>query len=162
MEIDSLQQLHILLRSVLLGWSLGLLYDLLRALRRRCRQPWLRSTLDALYGLMLFLLVFLFTLRVGGGELRVFLLAGLAIGLLLFFALCSALLRPVWDLWVDTVLRFLRLLILPFRLLLRQLKIFLHRLKKFFHFFRRCYIILFCKQGGLRPIRRKGRSHGRS
>ncbi len=162
MEIDSLQQLHILLRAVLLGWSLGLLYDLLRALRRRCRWSGLSAALDALYGLMLFLLVFLFALRVGGGELRVFLLAGLAVGLLLFFTLCSAALRPLWDLWVDAALRLLWLLGLPFRFLLRQLNFFRYRLKKLFHFFRRCYIILFCKQGGLRPIRRKGRSHDRS
>lgn len=162
MEIDSLQQLHILLRSVLLGWGLGLLYDLLRALRRRCRQNALSATLDALYGLMLFLLVFLFTLQVGGGELRVFLLAGLALGLLLFFSLCSTPLRPIWDLWVDMALRFLRLLTLPLRLFLRYLKFSLHRLKKLFLFFRRCYIISFCKQGGLRPMRRKGRSHDRS
>ena len=35
MEIDSLLQLLVLLRALLLGWVLGLLYDLLRALRRR-------------------------------------------------------------------------------------------------------------------------------
>lgn len=162
MEIDSLAQLSILLRSVLLGWGLGLLYDLLRAIRRRAGNTWLPPALDALYGLMLFLLVFLFTLRVGGGELRVFLLAGLAVGLLCFFVLCSTALRPIWDLWVEAALRLLHLLTLPFRLFLRGLKIFRDRQKKGFHFFRKCYIILFRKQGGLRPARGKGRSHGRS
>lgn len=162
MEIDSLAQLRILLQALLLGWTLGLLYDLLGAVRRRLQGTLAAALLDGAYSLTLFLLVFSFALRAGGGELRVFLLAGLAVGMLFFFALCSAPLRPIWDLWVEAALRLLRLAVFPLRFLLGGLKYFLRRVKKLFHFFRKCYIIIFRKQGGSRSGRRKGRSHGRS
>lgn len=161
MEVDSLRQLSILLQAVGLGWGLGLLYDLLRAARLRCRRAAIAAALDALYGLALFTLVFLFALRVGGGELRLFLLIGLGLGLLAFFLLCSAALRPLWALWVDAALRLWQLVTLPVHWLWRQMKIFLWRVKKLFHFLRKCYIISYRKQYS-RLARRRRRSHGRS
>ena len=162
MEVDSLGQLIILLRALGLGWALGLLYDLLRALRRSVKSPWLSSVLDAFYGLLLFFLVFFFALRVGNGELRVYLLAGLAAGGLFFFLLCSAPLRPLWDLWVVALRQFFRLCALPVRFFLRQMKYFLQSLKKLFHFRRKYYIMKNCKRGGRRPEQGRGKFHGRS
>lgn len=161
MEIDSLWQLSVLLRAVGLGWALGLLYDLLRALRHRSPWPALAAALDGAYGLTLFWLIFLFALRVGGGELRLFLLAGLTLGAAVFFLLCSAPLRPLWDLWAKGLARLGRLMTAPLRLFRRLAKKFRQRTKKLFHFLRKCYIISYRKQYS-RPARRRGRSHGRS
>lgn len=159
MELDSLQQLRVLLSALGLGWTLGLIYDLLRALRLRCRRSFLADALDGLYAAVLFLLVFLFALRVAGGELRLFLLIGLGLGAVAFFLLCSAPLRPLWELWAEAALRLMSALTLPVRFALRQVKNFLRRLKKLFHFLRKCYIISNRKQRP-RPQRRKGSSHG--
>ena len=55
--------------SLLLGFSLALIYDLLRALRlSRHGLAFLTPLCDALYCALFALLVFLFSLRAAGGE----------------------------------------------------------------------------------------------
>ena len=85
------------LASLLLGAALALLYDLLRAIRlRRRTSNALTAALDALYCLLLAALSFLFALRVGGGELRLFMLFSALAGAIAYFALLAPLLRPLW------------------------------------------------------------------
>ena len=85
------------LASLLLGAALALLYDLLRAIRLRRRSSGaLTAALDALYCAALALLPFLFALRIGGGELRLFMLLAGILGAVVYFTLCARLLRPLW------------------------------------------------------------------
>ena len=107
--------------SILLGLAAGLLYDLLRPFRLRL--PRLTAVLDLLYCLVVGSAVFLFLLR-RTGELRMYLLLGIAGGAVVFFCAFSAILRPVWDFWVDTLASLLSLAALP----LRWLKIFCKKL----------------------------------
>lgn len=101
------QQLALFLRSIALGGALGLVYDLLRALRRLGGKAW-GTLLDAVYCVFAVLAVFFFVLA-GDGELRIFVLAGTAGGGVLFFCLLSRQLRPLWDFWLDIFLSPLRL-----------------------------------------------------
>ena len=90
--------------SLLLGFSLALLYDLLRAVRlRRRERALLTGALDALYCVIFALLVFLFSMRVGGGELRLYMILAALLGALFYFSLCARLLRPLWDLWAGVL-----------------------------------------------------------
>ena len=111
-EIDA--QLDALWRSLFLGAAFALLYDGLRALRlrRRTRRA-LTDLLDALYCLFLAAALLAFTLRIGQGELRLYMLAFIALGAYLSFALLSPLLRPLWDFWADCLFAFARLLRAP-------------------------------------------------
>ena len=104
-------QLLAFLQSVLLGLSAGVVYDLLRPFRRR----WPRATpwLDGGYSLGAAAAAFAFLLRRGGGVLRWFLALGAAGGAVLFFAAFSALLRPVWEFWAETLWRLTDLLSFP-------------------------------------------------
>ena len=147
MEIDSLLQLTLSLQAALLGWGLGLLYDLLQTVRRQCR-GFLAVALDVLYGLAVPAALFFFALRVTGGELRIYHLLCFAGGLILFLVFCSAPLRPIWDFWADALLRFGRFCLLPLRFLRHLVKKIAFYLKKLFHFQKKYYII----------IRRKRRS----
>ena len=104
-------QLLLFGQSILLGALLGVLYDLLRAFRLRL--PRLTGPLDSLYCLLCAGTVFFFTLYRAQGQLRLFVLAGLAGGVVLFFSLCSAPLRPIWDFWVDTLAFLLHLMSFP-------------------------------------------------
>ena len=64
------EQAQCFLASLLLGFILSLLYDLLRAVRlRRATKRRFTSALDLLYCAAFALLTFLFALRIGGGEL---------------------------------------------------------------------------------------------
>ena len=69
------------LSSLLLGFSLALIYDLLRALRLSRRDlAFLTPLCDTLYCALFALLVFLFSMRVGGGELRLYMLFSVLLG----------------------------------------------------------------------------------
>ena len=96
------QQLAMFLRSILLGGTLGLVYDLLRALRRLGGRLW-GGLLDALYGLTAGSALFFFIMA-GSGELHLFILAGALGGAVLFFCLFSQMLRPLWDFWLQILL----------------------------------------------------------
>jgi len=96
------EQLARFLQSIVLGLSLGLVYDLLRTLRR-LGGAWWGGVLDGLYALLAVGSVFFFVMG-GDGELRLFILLGALGGMVLFFCLLSRPLRPVWAFWLEAAL----------------------------------------------------------
>ena len=113
------------LRSIALGGALGLVYDLLRALRKLGGGAW-GALLDVLYCLLTACALFFFVLA-GEGELRIFVLLGALGGAVLFFCLLSRPLRPLWDFWLEILLS-------PFRLAAGLLKKIGRYCKKLFSF----------------------------
>ena len=86
------EQAQCFLASLLLGFILSLLYDLLRAVRlRRATKRRFTSALDLLYCAAFALLTFLFALRIGGGELRLYMLFSVLLGAVSYFAFCARL-----------------------------------------------------------------------
>ena len=161
MGIEIGAQLDALWRSLFLGAAFALLYDGLRALRlrRRTRRA-LTDLLDALYCLFLAAALLAFTLRIGQGELRLYMLAFIALGAYLSFALLSPLLRPLWDFWADCLFAFARLLRAPL-LLVKKYSGKLHKFaKKLFHFSRRTLIIENYKRSARRSPRAAARRGG--
>ncbi len=151
------EQLALFLRSALLGGVLGLVYDLLRAVRRLGGGV-LGGVLDALYCLLSAAAVFFFVMA-GDGELRIFILLGAgglvraytqsakdaldAAGIsVLFFCLLSQPLRPLWDFWLELALA-------PLRLLGSILKKCGIVFKKLFSFFQRWFTIIHKKARGV-------------
>ncbi len=134
------EQLALFLRSALLGGVLGLVYDLLRAVRRLGGGV-LGGVLDALYCLLSAAAVFFFVMA-GGGELRIFILLGAGGGAVLFFCLLSQPLRPLWDFWLELALA-------PLRLLGSILKKCGIVFKKLFSFFQRWFTIIHKKARGV-------------
>lgn len=126
-------QLAQFLRSILLGGTLALCYDLVRALRSLGGVVW-ESVLDVLVSFGAAASVFLFVMA-EDGELRLFILLGALGGAVLFFSLLSSALRPVWAFWIDVLL-------VPLRLgkkLLRKLEFFS---KKGFSFLQKWFTIM--------------------
>lgn len=124
-------------QAVLLGTLGGVVYDLLRTVRLRRTGRWLMHGLDALYAAALLLMVFLFGLRQGQGELRLYMLLGMALGAVLYFAALCRLLRPVWAFWVDAAASFAALLWRPVALAVQCGKKFCAAGKKLFYFYRK-------------------------
>lgn len=96
--------------SALLGVGLGLVYDLLRALRRHAKK--LTALLDAVFCLTVLCALLLLALYVGHGQLRVFMIPGVALGATAYFLTLSRLAVKLFE-------GFWRLLVLPWRLLFR-------------------------------------------
>ena len=141
-------QLTQFLRSILLGSTLALFYDLTRALRFLGGRTW-EVLLDTLVAISSVLSVFLFIMA-EDGELRLFILFGALGGAVFFFSLLSAPLRPIWSFWIDLAL-------LPVHLcatLVQKLFVFY---KKGFSFFRKWLIIMGTP---MRIIKRKEQTHG--
>lgn len=96
------EQLAMFVRAILLGASLGLVYDLFRTLRRLGGRVW-GGVLDGTYCVLAVCSLFLFVMA-GDGEMRLFVPAGALGGAVLFFCLLSRPLRPLWDFWLTVLL----------------------------------------------------------
>ena len=125
-------QLAALGTAVALGAAGGLIYDLLRVLRRR--RPGLTHAADAVFGLVCLLGTLWALTRVGGGEPQLYLLLGAGAGMLLYLLAAAPLLRPLWEFWADAAGELARLVGLPLGLLGRLGKKLLPKVKKGFHF----------------------------
>ena len=113
-------QLAQFFRSILLGGTLALIYDISRALRTLGGRIW-EAALDTAVSLGSVFALFLLVMR-EEGELRLFILLGTLGGAVLFFTLFSPALRPLLAFWVDILLIPLRLGNIFFKKLQRILK----------------------------------------
>ena len=153
MENHASAQLLSLAAAAFFGVCAGVLYDLFRAIRlRRRKNHALTHLLDGLYAAFLGFLCLEMTLRIGGGELRLYLVLGLAGGALLWYALLSEAWQPIWDWWLDTAAAFLRLLWRPVAFFLRSAQKFAAQLKKGF---------LFCRKYATIKTRRQSLRRGK-
>ena len=96
MELPVTLQLRELGWALALGAGLGLLYELLRPLRRG---PWITGIADLLYCLTVFLSLMAFALYAGRGRLRLFAPAAMALSGGLCLAGLGALRRRVKKYW---------------------------------------------------------------
>ena len=146
------QQLTLFLLSILLGSSLGLLYDLARALRTLGGRWW-GATVDAAYCITAAAALFFFIMA-GDGELRLFILLGALGGAVLHFCLLSPLLRPLLAFWLDIFL-------LPLACLGKFLKKCEQICKKLFSFWRKWFTIILTHRRPRLPAKQGGRQvHG--
>ena len=90
-----------------LGGVLGLLYDFLRALRRRV--PFLTALADLFFLLTAFLSLVAMGLYLCGGDLRLFLLPGCAVGMAAYFFLLHRLLYPLFAVFWRMIYKFFQL-----------------------------------------------------
>ena len=72
MTTDIARQLQGLCRAVLLGGSLGILYDLMRVVRRRIQLRWLEILLDLLFWAAATVALFLFSHDAWDGQVRLY------------------------------------------------------------------------------------------
>ena len=141
MEIGVAEQVRTLAQALLLGLIFGTAYDLLRSVRIRCRRRWLTHLTDGIYTVGLLLAIFIFSLRRGDGELRLYMLMGMAAGCLFYFLCLRTFVRPLWDFWVDSAVAFLLFLWRPLVQIGQYVKKVAVLLKKHFYFVRKCIII---------------------
>lgn len=135
-------QLVTFAHAALLGAVCAVVYDLLRSVRLlRRRSVLLTHALDGVYAALVLLAVFLFALRRGEGELRLYMLLAMALGAIFYFAALSTLLRPLWDFWASAAAAFLALLWKPLGIAAKGGKNFLIYIKKLFHFLCKCATI---------------------
>lgn len=94
MHVDVSLQLAQLALSVLTGFALGVLYDILRAMRRVLR---INAALDALFCAALLLALFTLGMDIGQGGVHVFMFCAAAAGCAAYMSLLSAALLPLFE-----------------------------------------------------------------
>ena len=135
-------QLISFLRAALLGMSAAVVYDLLRAVRLRFGGgKILTHILDAVYVLSALLVVVLFTLQQGDGELRLYMVLAMTLGFCVYFLSLSSIFAPLWSFWVEVLGALLGILWKPMGILRRLGKKFQIYIKKLFYFWRKCATI---------------------
>ena len=145
-------QLILFLQSILLGAALGLLYDFLRAIRRRGGGELLLTVLDGLYAIASACTIFFFVMA-GDGELRLFVLLGALGGAILHFCLFSGPMAPLWDFWLGIFL-------LPWKFMVNIMKKIGTFCKKLFSFWKRWFTIIATRvPRPRRRVKKKGEEH---
>ena len=105
------------------GAAAGVFYDCFRVLRQAWRHPrWLVHIEDFLFWLVATVLIFYYLLHRNAGEIRPFMMLGMALGAVLYFATVSRWVVKVTVTvvkFVENVIRaVVRIILLPLRLLL--------------------------------------------
>ena len=126
------RQLAQFFRSILMGGTLALLYDAVRALRVLGGTAW-EILLDTLVSISSVFALFLLVMA-EEGELRLFILLGALGGAVLFFSLISPSLRPILAFWV-------KLSLFPVHLGYKIFRKMQRFLKKVFSFLKRWFTI---------------------
>lgn len=125
-----INQVNSFAATVVIGVAAGFCYDYYRVVRGTLRLRKVGTLVgDVLFWLLTTALVFLMLLLGNWGEMRLYVLIGLALGSLVYFWLFSGsvrrilqlkffLLKKTWDLLVRVLLLFRTAILFPFRLLL--------------------------------------------
>ena len=137
MELPLRLQALQLAAAFALGAALGVVYDLLRALRRRV--PALTAAADVLFCLLLLVGLLALALYAGGGLLRLFFFPGIALGAWAYFRTLGRLLLPAFS-WVFSAIgRVFHLILAPGKIFLKKCRIFFKKsfasVKKWFTIF---------------------------
>lgn len=130
-------QLAQFFRSILLGCSLALVYDIAHALRPLGKRTW-GILLDTIVSIGSVFALFLLIMA-EEGELRLFILLGTMGGAVLFFSLVSPALRPILSFWVE-------LFLIPLRLCRKILECAVKFVKKVFSFLKKQVTMLYTKK----------------
>ena len=101
--------------SLALGLAAGVIYDLLRVLRRRV-PGWMAFVTDALFWLTCGIGLFTLGMWAGGGRQRLFMTALAALGGAVYFAVFSRLLVELWEFFALGAGVLLHILAAPIRL----------------------------------------------
>lgn len=116
MILDIESQIYGFLGGVLLGFLLGLLYDMLRPLKLSLVY-YLQECLDFLYCFFLLLVLIYFAPSLSYGYLRISLVLSYALGFFLYFRLLSPLVRFLSQLWTRGTNWLIGLISRPFRVI---------------------------------------------
>ena len=120
--MDTAEELRVLCRALLVGGSLGLVYDLMRVARRRLPLPGVGGVLDFSFWVLATAALFRFSQQAWAGRVRLYGAAFCFLGGTAYFWGLSPVLLAVFLRVADMLALLLRLLLLPARVCGKVLK----------------------------------------
>jgi len=141
MEISIAQQAYAFAGAILLGFAIGVLYDLLRLFRLRVPVPVLGPVLDLLFWAAVVAALFVYATGATGGQMRIYVLLSVFGGAVVYFVTLSAWILSLGNLVADGAAFLGRLVKLPFRFLFFCAKKIEKNLKNLFLYRRKWFKI---------------------
>jgi spore cortex biosynthesis protein YabQ len=138
MEISLYGQLYEVAAALLLGVGMGFVYDCMRIVRGRLPLRFVTALLDILFWIVCAAMAFWFAMTFGGGELQIFSLGAMALGIVVYFLLLSVFIRAAGFAVIDGAAELIRVIFIPLKLIGKKIHIFLTKL---FPFVRRWHIL---------------------
>lgn len=114
MEISIAEQASAFAGAILLGFAIGVLYDLLRLFRVRLPIPFLGPVLDLLFWGAVVAALFLYATGATGGQMRIYVLLSVFGGAVVYFLTLSAWVLGLGHLIADGIALLGRIMKLPF------------------------------------------------
>lgn len=158
MEISVAGQAAVFTGAVVLGLGVGLLYDLMRLLRRYIRLPLLGSVLDLLFWSITTAALFYFVIAVGDGKVRIYVLLAVLGGAAAYFFALSEWILSLGDLLADGMVALFRCVLFPIQLVGQIIKKIRKKLKNLFLYQRKWYKIKATFEG-MEEVARFGAAH---
>jgi len=118
--------------AILIGMAVGLGYDLIRIPRAYIHIPLLGEALDLLFWLLVTVVLFLYAMTAGDGEVRIFMAIALFGGAVFYFLVLSPWIRRFSALMVSAVTAIWRFITFPLVQVARVFKKMLEILKNIF------------------------------
>ena len=141
MEVSIEAQLAAFGGAFLIGAAAGVLYDLFRVLRVRIRIPLIGIVLDALFWILVTAALFLWSVRATGGEVRIYVVAAIFLGGVLYFWKVSSWVLKLGYQLADFCVLLFHVALFPLTLGAEWLKNFRKFAKNIFHYRRKWYKI---------------------
>ena len=132
--LSTANQAYVFLSTVYAGFFIGFIYDCYRMVRRIMKPgKWITGILDLLFWLIMGVLSFLVIFYVNNGEVRIYTIAGFAIGWALYALTLSPIIMKVlqfmYTMAARIIMCLIKMIIWPFRMLILILKYPAHWLK---------------------------------
>lgn len=127
--------------SILLGFALGMVYDLFRIMRRRFGLRRITPLLDALYWLLAAAALFFFAACLSQRGFRLFMFIFAVLGGGIYFNTLSASCMWILERFADLIIFFIRIALFPLKFLLILIKKIIEKLKKVFQYFKKWFTI---------------------
>jgi spore cortex biosynthesis protein YabQ len=115
-------QLAQLSAALVTGGALGLLYDVLKTIRKRTRYKAVAGFLDLLFWLMAVIGLFTLGMSSGRGDIRLFMLAAALIGVVLYMIGPSFAVNKALDFIADLICSALNFCLKPLGMIKKQVK----------------------------------------
>jgi len=132
MEISVSNQFFQALSSIVLGIAIGFFYDFLKIIRIRVKQNLITYIVDIIFWVVVGFAVFMMSMVVGQGELRIFMITSTVIGAALYFITMSRFTIKVCNKLVDIIVKILQTIAAPFIRIYKFIKKIMKKLKKHF------------------------------
>ena len=141
MELGISLQLYQATSAWLLGFVIGISYDMLRAFRLRTRRRSVSIFLDLLFSVALIALFFFQGMYLGRGSLRIFMIFANVLGAIVYFKVLSAYILSAFTKILDKMLKIIQFIWEPIRkICAKGRKVYIIQ-KKAFHKWMKQYII---------------------